>query len=353
MRVGIVYTGVPNYMVDCWRALSRQESVLLKIWTEDSGRYNVLGDTEKRLEGLDARAILSINVNEASLKEIVEDIRNFAPDVLFVSGWSLRLPRYVAKSGILRSIPKVLDFDMPWEWQFRKVAARFVLAAYIRRFCAAFLPGRASRPYAKWLGFASDKIYGGRNCIDVNSYAGNGLGGKRRGFVFVGRFSAEKGIDVLVKAYSRYRALMNDSDDVWPLDVYGGGNLESLFSGIEGIEVHGVASPESLKDVYARAGVVILPSRWEAWGVVLLEAAASGCPIICTDKCGGRLDIVENGVNGLIVPADNSDALASAMYDVATGAKKIDGERGREIANDYSCERWVRRVMQIVENERL
>lgn len=353
MRVGIVYTGVPNYMVDCWRALSRQESVSLKIWTEDSGRYNVLGDSERRLEGLDAEVMQSKDITCDALKRVVAEIKEFAPDVLFVSGWSLRLPRYVAKSGVLRSIPKVLDFDMPWEWQFRKIAARFVLASYTRRFCAAFVPGRATRPYARWLGFGSDKVYGGRNCIDVNSYAGNGLGRKRIGFVFVGRFSGEKGIDVLVKAYSRYRTLVNDSDDVWPLDMYGGGNLEPLFSDVEGVTVHGVTSPESLKEVYARAGLLILPSLWEAWGVVLLEAAASGCPIICTDKCGGRLDIVENGVNGLVVPAGNSDALASAMYDVATGAKKFDGERGREIANDYSCERWVRRVMQIVENERL
>ena len=57
----------------------------------------------------------------------------------------------------------------------------------------------------------------------------------------------------------------------------------------------------------------MLPSRFEPWGVVLQEAAASGQAVICTSTCGGASRLVLDGYNGRVVAPDEADELASAM----------------------------------------
>ena len=89
----------------------------------------------------------------------------------------------------------------------------------------------------------------------------------------------------------------------------------------------------------------------------MAEAAAAGLPIICTDKCGARHEVVKG--NGIIVPAGDAAALAVAMgrisrvehierVEVEEG-NCINGELGRELAKPYSCEAWAERVVGIAD----
>lgn len=347
MRIGIVYTGAPKYMTDCWHALACTSGVRLKIWTEEDGQFDIFGDAEARLADLDATIVNSRDINELRLCETVAEISDFKPDVLLVSGWSLSLPRRVATDKSLRDIPKVLDFDMPWEWRLRKVVARFVLGPYIHNFRAAFVPGQASEKYARWLGFRRDKIIKGRNCFNVKMFSSCSSKKPRKGFLFIGRFVEVKALDVLAKAYEKYRASVDKMEDIWPLNMYGKGDSGSVLVGMPGVNMRGVILQEDAPAVYAKAGALILPSRREAWGMVLAEAAASGCPIICTDRCGASNEFVKQGENGFVVPAEDANALAKAMYSIANGKVKCDGEIGRELAKEYSCEKWVARVLQL------
>jgi glycosyltransferase involved in cell wall biosynthesis len=68
----------------------------------------------------------------------------------------------------------------------------------------------------------------------------------------------------------------------------------------------------------ARAGVFLLPSRFEGMPNALLEAMAQGIPPIVTDASPGPLEVVEDGRSGLVVPTDDPDALARAMERLAT-----------------------------------
>jgi glycosyltransferase involved in cell wall biosynthesis len=67
-----------------------------------------------------------------------------------------------------------------------------------------------------------------------------------------------------------------------------------------------------MRNVYADCHVVTLPSFGEGVPTVLLEAAACARPIVTTDVAGCR-DVVENGVNGLVVPPNDAPALADAL----------------------------------------
>jgi len=77
--------------------------------------------------------------------------------------------------------------------------------------------------------------------------------------------------------------------------------------------------------------VFVLPSDYEAFGIVLLEAMAARTPVVAS-RVGGVPDVVEDGVTGLLYPYGNLDALATALDgllgDAAERARM--GERGRE-----------------------
>ncbi len=68
-----------------------------------------------------------------------------------------------------------------------------------------------------------------------------------------------------------------------------------------------------LPDVYREADVLVVPSLFEPWGLVVHEGLAYGLPVITTDQVGAADDLIESGVNGYIVAPGSSDALVAAM----------------------------------------
>ena len=134
-------------------------------------------------------------------------------------------------------------------------------------------------------------------------------------FLFCGQMIARKGLDILLKAFaalaehhSRVRLLLVGREAELP------GLLAALPAPVrERVEYAGFQPPEALPRHFARADVFILPSRYDGWGVVVNQALGAGLPIICSDAAGAAHDLVKPGVNGLRVPRDNVQALASCM----------------------------------------
>lgn len=307
MRVLFAWSGLSGYMGDCWRELAGKEGVELKVTVDvRSGLAGGRFDAAEVMRDLDWSDALPLGT--------------WSPDVVFTVGWHNALCRAAALREWGPHTRKVCCFDMPWEWRVRKIVARFVLWRYLKKFDAAFVNGACAARYAHWLGFGKSRIYTGLIATNTRRFGAH-VGGQ--GFLYVGRESAEKGLDVLRAAHERYRA----SGGMWPLRI-----------------VNGV-SPDMLGHVYAGADCFVLASLHEPWGVVLVEAAAAGLPIICTDACGARHEVVKG--NGIVVPAGNVAALAAAMMEVADGERTFDVEAGRRLAVPYSCEVWAERVVGI------
>jgi glycosyltransferase involved in cell wall biosynthesis len=68
-----------------------------------------------------------------------------------------------------------------------------------------------------------------------------------------------------------------------------------------------------LPELYAAADIFVLPSLFEPWGAVVIEAMACSLPVVVTDRVGSAPDLVRPGENGWIVPAGESEALADAL----------------------------------------
>lgn len=312
MKVLFVWSGLTGYMGDCWRELALRDGVELKV----------VVDLEEKWFGL-----------QFSPEDVLRELDwsqqlpyDWFPDVVFIVGWHNKICRQAALdfSKLKTQNPKlklVCCFDMSWEWRLRKVAARFVLWRYLRRFDAAFVPGMAAARYARWLGYSEHNVFKGLFATNTRRFDGRHRGGD--GFLYVGRDVPEKGIDVLRTAHGIYRSK-------------GGKWLMKIVNGV---------SPDELGSAYAKADCFVLASRWEPWGVVLVEAAAAGLPIICTDKCGARHEVVKG--NGLVVKSGDANALAEAMVKVERGEADVHPELGRELSKLYSCEAWADRVVSI------
>lgn len=137
-------------------------------------------------------------------------------------------------------------------------------------------------------------------------------------FLHVGRLHPQKAQDVLLPAFARIAADLPD----WRLQIAGEGPLESDLKalcqrlGIAG-RVDWLGRVVDPFPLYRLAGVFCLPSRHEGTPNALLEAMACGLPAIVSDASPGPLDYVRDSQTGLVVPAEDVDALAVAMRRLA------------------------------------
>jgi len=131
--------------------------------------------------------------------------------------------------------------------------------------------------------------------------------------IAVGRYSWQKGFDLLIDAWY----IVHSRYPEWQLEIYGGGdncyyqkmaNEKALTSVIS---CHTAVSDISEK--YAESSIFVLSSRYEGFGLVLVEAMSAGLPVVSFDcPCGPR-DIVLEGENGLLVENGNINQLADKI----------------------------------------
>lgn len=132
--------------------------------------------------------------------------------------------------------------------------------------------------------------------------------------ISIGRYVYEKGNDLLLEAWSKVEKQKKD----WSLDIYGMGNREPYESQLltlginpQRCHLHGF-----LKDVhheYLSSSLFVLPSRFEGFGMVLIEAMASGLPVIAFDCENGPRSIITDGYNGFLIPPFDVDVLSEKI----------------------------------------
>lgn len=128
-------------------------------------------------------------------------------------------------------------------------------------------------------------------------------------FVFAGSLTERKAVAVMGAAFRRVHATFPDVRFL----VVGDGPLRSTIEDCTGVELAGSVSQEDVYRWIARGHVMMLVSRYDPWGVSLMEGAACAQAMIGSDQTGSARDMIEDGVNGFLVPAGDVEALAEAM----------------------------------------
>ncbi|MHB1155899.1 MAG: glycosyltransferase family 4 protein [Phycisphaerales bacterium] len=281
-------------------------------------------------------------------KTIQAFVVDHQPDIVVLGGWSH--PPYVrlAQLPALREVRFILAMDTPWRWELRQYLAKYKLRGYLKRMAGVAVTGERCWQYAHRLGFAEDRILRGVYGVDydllssaMTARCANAKPWPHR-FLFVGRYADTKAVDVLAKAYKQYR---RDNPDPWKLICCGRGPMESVFTGVEGLENRGFLNPVDLPKTMAEAGCYVMPSRYDPWPLAIVESCAAGLPIICSGACGSHIELVRSFYNGRVIGTENVAALADAMRWMQGHADQLPemGRRSQTLAAAYSAQMWAER----------
>jgi glycosyltransferase involved in cell wall biosynthesis len=226
----------------------------------------------------------------------------------------------------------------PWLTRHPRVRRRAIEVARQARWMIAV--SRALRDnMAEFIGI-TDQLVVIPNAVDETVFVPKGGRPGSPRIVFVGLVRRVKGLDVLVRALR----LLRDRGFVLKLAVIG----ESPFRGYQRdqaaarelvdalglssqVEFLGGLPPEQVADEIRQSSALVLPSRRETFGSVLVEALACGVPVVAT-RCGGTEDIVVSGELGELVEPENPRALADGIATVLANQARYDPARLRAYA---------------------
>jgi glycosyltransferase involved in cell wall biosynthesis len=239
------------------------------------------------------------------------------PRVYFQSGWAY--PAFNSLGDEVRSAGgKVcLLMDNNWRGNFRQMlGAPWFRLVQRHKFDAVLVPGRSGRRLARWYGLPDSAIFEGMYGADPRLFFnGPPLDERPNRIIFVGQYIERKGCVPLARAFASVAHLLPG----WELCMYGSGPLQSAIPPHPQIKVHGFVQPEQLGALYRGARIFALPSRSESWGLVVHEAALSGCQLLLSDAIGAAPDFATADNSGTFRPGDE-EGMASAIVRLAQSA---------------------------------
>ena len=183
--------------------------------------------------------------------------------------------------------------------------------------------------------------------------------------LFVGRIEPLKGVDTLIRAMACMR--LGDLDEPAYLAIIGGDpnaspedmsaemtRLQALCTDLcldHMVVFLGKRDQDTLPYYYSAADVLVMPSHYESFGMVALEAMACGTPVIAS-QVGGLALLVLDGVTGFHVPNGDSDALCAKLGLLLGDAtlREQMGARAADCARSYAWENIARQIIQVYEN---
>lgn len=237
----------------------------------------------------------------------------------------------------------------------KAVAKKLFVGRIMSWLSGALTCGQYGRAYHEKYGMPPERIFHFPNEPDYDLITGispqrieqmrvkYGLAPNRRRFVYSGRFLEIKRPQMAVKAFVR----IADQVPEWDLLMIGDGEmkpemLQMIPPALESrVTWTGHQSDQAdVAALYHSCDALVLPSWYEAWALVVNEAAAAGLAIVCSDVVGASAELVRDGVNGRLFPPDDLDAACRCLLDVAAPGR-IDAMKS---ASPMILDEWRRRA---------
>lgn len=175
-----------------------------------------------------------------------------------------------------------------------------------------------------------------------------------RRVITVGRLDEQKGYDYLIDAWK----IVNVSFPDWRLDIYGNGELKTMLQ--QQISANGLEGKVCLRGVtrdvereYLDSSMFVMSSRYEGLPMVLIEAISCGLPIVSFDcECGPR-EVIEEGVNGYLIPTFDVQQLADRMMELMHNPdlRKKMGQAAKRISHRYVIDAVMQQWIDLFERK--
>lgn len=290
-------------IVEAQRALPDFEVALVAIPNENSRRLSALYPT------------VSTNWVEDNKLATWQDLGG-VPDLFFQAGWSSAAFGALGAECVGAHRPVCLTFDTNAADLTRLVSRSVWMRTVGRhRFQAAFCAGRDGLRVARSFGFPARYTWSGVLGADPGIFHANesdDLHKREKRFVFVGNFTQRKRCAALLEAFQA----LPESYSSWGLRYVGSGPEEPMLQGHRSVTVRGRCSSEEVADELRQAPVLVLPSSAEPWGVVVHEAALTGCFLVLSDAVGAQYDLA-SPINAIVVPSGSSQSLTAGLITAA------------------------------------
>jgi glycosyltransferase involved in cell wall biosynthesis len=253
-------------------------------------------------------------------------------DVIHLAGWGHSLFIAALLMGKLRGLRVFIESDTSTgqaAGSIKNLAKRVVYPPLFR-LVDHFLPGgKRQAAYLASYGVPSTKTTTAQMTVDVAAImrylatAGNaardalrarlGYANDILAVLYLGRLEPSKGVADLLDAFADLASRRGDVR----LMIAGSGSLDSSVRDAAAVNPQisylGRLTGTQVLDAYVASDIVVAPSRFEPWGLVINEAMACGRPVVATERVGCVDDLMTHGETGFIIPAEAPRALAAAL----------------------------------------
>lgn len=367
------WAGFPQYAARCIRTLvdTTKEEVVV-----------VATKPKVPIEGMDALCgckVIWIEYSET--RPLVEILAGRMPRVLFVTGWKVRVFQAfrdqvkgrgskvvsMVDNNQLAGIATLLSIHglkLAIRETMKALRFKFLIKG---KFDAYFVPGKSGEELLSNYGVHKNQIVHGLYSADSTLFSCDvPLSARKKKIIYVGQYIERKNVLPMVEAFAKAVKIANCKG--WALELYGSGsqreelntNVAVLNEGLKTydakISVSDFVQPEHLAMLYKGARALCLPSLEEHWGLVVHEAALSGCMLLLSRYVGASEDLVlfdgSNGINGKIFDPYSSIDIKDAFvkFLCMTDAElDIAQKASLAMAAKISKEGFAKSVIQIVE----
>lgn len=353
MKVLVLYSEIAGYFIACVRRFVELYDAEVHVV-----RWPINPEAPFRFS--DHPRIIYHERSELDTPGLKDLARTVDPDVLYVAGWIdkpyLKVARQCCRAGKV----VIAAFDTQWRGDLRQRIATWISPFFfLRRFTHAWVPGMFQYEYARRLGFARDRILTGMYAADVALFAHaypTAMAAKASQYphriLYVGRYLALKGV---LELYHAFKELSEEVEHDWELVLVGNGPLKEKLQETANIRLRDFVQPADLPWLAVEAGALVLPSRSDAWGVVLHEFAAAGLPLISTDAAGGITAFVKQGYNGFLHRRGDVASLKAAFKELMahSDAELCEmGQRSHELSKQISPDTWAATLYHVAGGRR-
>ena len=297
----------------------------------DEGQFHFLFDPDEA----NALTSGSDNVHHTPLADLEAEVRRRGFDAVILAGYTTPAVRALAGAARRADVPFFIRADsnaladrrLSWP---RRMAKQVRVRRRIRGRAGALAMGTLGRKYFRSYGVPDARIFNVPLTPDYHAFRSpppddveafretNGLTADRRRLLVCSRLVPVKRVDQAIDAFRKVADKHEDVD----LVIVGDGPLgERLMSSVDDaisnrVKWLGRRQMDEVVLAFAACDIFLLTSEYEPWGVVVLEAAAAGLPIVSSDVVAASRDVFGNGSGGRMYQTGDVNALADAIDEV-------------------------------------